>query len=87
MVEVEADDPFVVRHPDVLVFEEGRWTLPRPGGLCVCLKQQSNGAYVCDRYDSRPNTCRDFEVGGENCKEARIRVGLAPLELPETLQN
>jgi len=87
VVEVEPDDPFVDAHQDVLVFEDGRWTLPRPGGLCVCLTQEAGGAYVCDRYATRPNTCREFEWRGDNCKEARLRVGLEPLDGKVTLQN
>jgi Fe-S-cluster containining protein len=87
VVEVEPDDPFVLAHPDVLVLEDGRWTLPRPGGRCVCLKSHQEGLYVCDRYAERPNTCRDFEVGGDNCKEARVRVGLPPLAVSGEAQN
>ena len=79
MVEVDAGDPFVQKHRTVLVLEEGRWTLPRPGGLCVCLERLSNGDYACDRYADRPESCREFEFGGENCADARKRVGLLPL--------
>lgn len=33
----------------------------------------------CSIYDTRPRVCRVVEPGGEQCVEARARVGLAPL--------
>jgi hypothetical protein len=79
VVEVDPGDPFILGNRDVLVFQEGRWTLPRPSGHCVCLQTMANGEFVCDRYASRPATCIDFEFQSENCAEARLRVGLEPL--------
>lgn len=54
-------------------------SLPRPGGLCVALdgKKETNGPYRCRVYEDRPRSCRDFELAGDACLEARRRVGLS----------
>jgi hypothetical protein len=77
VVEVGRRDPFVTKHGERLVEEEGRWTLPRPGGLCVCL-ERSGDRYTCTAYVDRPRSCRDFERGSDNCLVARRRVHLTP---------
>ncbi|MCB9777064.1 MAG: YkgJ family cysteine cluster protein [Alphaproteobacteria bacterium] len=81
VVEVEPDDPFAVHHGALLVAEDGRLVLPRPGGFCAALRQPAV-PFLCRCYDHRPESCRDFPVGGESCALARKRVGLAPLSLP-----
>jgi len=80
VVEVGARDPFRKHRPDLIVKEDGRYTLPRDaGGRCPCLtpKGHPNGDR-CTDYDHRPRTCRDFTLGSANCVEARRRVGLTP---------
>lgn len=78
MVEIDAEDPFTQRFSQLLVVQDGRWTLPRPGGRCVCLSGDGEGeAFLCGVYAQRPQSCVDFEVGGENCLDARARVGVA----------
>ena len=74
-VEVSRRDPFVRACPDRVVESDGRLVVRRSGDRCACLVGQP-GDYVCDRYDLRPRTCRDFERGGPNCVDARRRVGL-----------
>ena len=76
-VEVAARDLIRKRHPQ-LVHEDG-WGrhLPRPGGNCVALEIGSEG-HRCRVYDDRPRACREFELGGDACLEARRRVGLSP---------
>lgn len=76
-VEFGPRDPFLRRHPEVLIVEEGRTILPRPGGRCVCLEGEA-GSFRCALYADRPRTCRDFTAGSRNCHEARKRVGLQP---------
>jgi uncharacterized protein len=34
----------------------------------------------CTVYETRPDVCRRFEAGGEQCQEARRRVGLGALQ-------
>ena len=34
---------------------------------------------LCTIYEHRPNVCRIFQAGTEECQEARRRIGLAPL--------
>ncbi len=34
----------------------------------------------CDIYDTRPEVCRCFEAGSEQCQEAQRRLGLPALE-------
>ncbi|MFZ5478198.1 MAG: YkgJ family cysteine cluster protein [Myxococcota bacterium] len=74
-VEVHPRDRFVRLHPDRVAREEGRLVVMRAGLRCACLTGDV-GTFACDRYADRPKTCRDFERGGENCAEARKRVGL-----------
>jgi Fe-S-cluster containining protein len=31
----------------------------------------------CRHYDSRPRACREFEVGGPDCRDARRRAGVS----------
>ena len=42
------------------------------GGPCVWL----NGAKQCSHYEHRPEVCRQFELGAEDCLEMRARHGL-----------
>ena len=39
---------------------------------CVFLKDDQ----LCRIYETRPETCRKFEPGSEQCREARRRVGV-----------
>ena len=74
-VEVSRRDPFVTTHRHRLTLEQGRWTLPRPGGRCPCLTGEP-GAYACEVYAERPRTCRDFTVASAHCLDARRRTGM-----------
>jgi len=38
------------------------------------------GGNRCDIYETRPDVCRRFEPGSEQCQEARRKMGLARLE-------
>ncbi len=76
-VEVGRRDPFVRSHPECLVEVEGRLNIPRRDGICACLVP-GDGAWPCAVYDLRPRTCRDFEVGSDNCVIARQRMGITP---------
>lgn len=77
MVEVAKRDPFVAKYRDLLVEVDGRLSLPRPGGMCVCLEKES-GRFTCATYSERPRSCREFERGSDNCLTARRRVQLTP---------
>jgi uncharacterized protein len=41
-------------------------------GPCVWL----NGEKKCSHYEERPEVCRQFEMGGEDCREVRERWGI-----------
>ena len=43
---------------------------------CCFLDQESR----CDIYDNRPDVCRRFAAGSEQCQEARARRGMPALE-------
>lgn len=75
-VEVHPRDRFARAHPERLASEGKRLVLPRPDGDCVCLVREGK-RFTCTTYATRPRTCRDFEVGGEHCLEARSRLGIA----------
>lgn len=79
LVQVSARDPFVRQHPELVQLKDGTQIVPRPNGLCVALTGDGTAAapYRCQHYDSRPKNCRDFEVAGDACLQARRRVGLS----------
>ena len=59
--------------------QTGQWRymlhpLPFHEGCCFLRHDK-----LCGVYDTRPDTCRTFQAGSEECAEARSRVGLAPL--------
>src|SRR3954463_12737880 len=37
---------------------------------CVALAGKLGGPCGCSVYEDRPSVCREFEVGGESCREA-----------------
>lgn len=44
-------------------------------GACGNLAEE-NGRAICMDYDNRPQVCRDFDVGGEECLDLRNRYGI-----------
>jgi hypothetical protein len=75
---LSAREPFVKKHPELVVLREGQRELQRPGGRCPPLRGDGvSEPYRCAVHDDRPKTCREFEQGGANCLEARRRVGLS----------
>lgn len=55
-----------------------------PGcGQCVALRGQVGKEVSCSIYARRPLVCREFTVGGDDCREARSRAGIEnPEEVP-----
>lgn len=74
-VAVEPDSPLLTTHPGWVVQTPEGPALPRPGGRCPALAWE--GSWRCTVYTQRPQSCQDFEVGGEHCLSARRRVGLS----------
>jgi Fe-S-cluster containining protein len=56
-------------------------TLPHdaPGGTDACCAFEGAPGHpcICTIYDARPTRCREFEMGSEACRRARLRAGLA----------
>ena len=50
--------------------------IDRPDGFCRALTSRA-APFRCSIYDIRPESCRDFALGGRNCLEARRRIGLS----------
>lgn len=87
-VEVSRRDPFVKRHPELVVDRGTFLEVARAGGRCAALgggevELAADGIsrrllpVACQVYDDRPRTCRDFTLGSDNCLTARRRVGLS----------
>jgi hypothetical protein len=78
-VPVGPEEPIRALRPDLVTAREGAFVIARPSGQCVALARDDEGqrSYACTIYEQRPQHCRDFEVGGPNCLEARQRVGLS----------
>jgi Fe-S-cluster containining protein len=58
------------------------WTYqlyPLPFHEACCFLDPANR---CGIYPTRPDVCRAFAPGGEQCQQARARVGLPPLGGP-----
>jgi Fe-S-cluster containining protein len=51
---------------------EGAWDYP----ACVAFEGKLGERCGCSVYPDRPAVCREFEPGGELCREARGRAGL-----------
>jgi len=66
----------------LLVWDEDLWSLRTKVvhelgyelTVCVLLKGVLGAACRCQAYDSRPQACRDFKPGSEDCLEAREAV-------------
>lgn len=76
LVQVGAREPVVAARPDLVRRDDFGLHIPRPDGRCLALGE-ARGPWPCAVYEQRPRSCRDFEVGGEACLEARRRVGLS----------
>lgn len=80
VVEISPRDPFVKKHPSLVVLrEDGRRELGRIGNRCAHLGGGATPTdpYACSVYEDRPRTCRDFTLGSDHCLTARRRVGLS----------
>jgi hypothetical protein len=75
-VDVPLRSPLARRHPEWITVRGARASLDRPQGRCPALSGDA-GAFACAEYALRPRSCRDFEVGGRHCLQARRRVGLS----------
>lgn len=79
-VPVRPDEPIVTLHPDLITESAGpgrslgRFKIHRPDGFCPALETK-HPPFRCRVYVDRPKNCRDFEIAGEACLEARRRVG------------
>ena len=75
VVEVSDDDPVLELQPAWIGQADGRnHVLRTASNHCACLMKDNR----CIIYEDRPQCCRDFEKGSENCIFARRRVGLSP---------
>ena len=84
MVMTSLRDPFVRKHPDLVVLKEDHGEVLRKGDRCAALGGGPAGdtlegfePYACSVYDDRPRTCRAFAMQGLHCLMARRRVGLS----------
>lgn len=85
-VEVKRNDPMRKLHPEMVVDRGSYLEVRRSGERCAALTGggvEESGVHrrmlpvVCEIYDGRPRTCRDFTLGSDNCLTARRRVGLS----------
>ena len=55
--------------------EQDRWggqIMARlPDGWCAALERDT---MLCGIYERRPTICRDFEMGGSECREERLKI-------------
>ncbi len=76
LVQVGPREPLVAARPDLVVRDGFGHHVPRPDGRCAAL-DPADDRWPCAVYPLRPRACREFEVGGDACLEARRRVGLS----------
>ena len=74
---VDADDPVVLRHPELIVRRESYIELKRRGGHCAALKEDEDGRVRCEIYADRPSCCRDHGRSEQHCLTARRRAGMS----------
>ena len=79
-VTVDPQDPVVRLHPGYIEDRGSYLEIRRSGDRCAALEGGAapDQPYTCAIYLGRPETCREFELGSENCLIARRRVGLSP---------
>lgn len=56
--------------------------LPAPHTRCEALAGEIGVSVSCRAYEARPEPCRLVTVGDDQCRRARERHGLAPLDTP-----
>ncbi len=85
-VTISRREPFVKKHPELVVVRETYVEVARTGPRCAALAGgpasvdepfDPRRPYACTVYDDRPTPCRDLQRGGEHCLTARKRVGLS----------
>lgn len=89
-VEVARKDPMIKRHPELVVDRGTFLEVQRNGPRCAALTgggveeipfehgvRKRMLPVMCEIYDGRPRTCRDFTLGSAHCLTARRRVGLS----------
>jgi Fe-S-cluster containining protein len=89
-VEVARRDPMIKKHPELVVDRGTFVEVRRNGERCAALTgggveelpfehgvRRRMLPVMCEIYDGRPRTCRDFTLGSEHCLTARRRVGLS----------
>lgn len=79
LVPIAPDEPLVRARPDLVTYDTqgaSPYFVPRPNGFCAALAAP-RAPYRCAVYDQRPASCRDFELGGPACLEARQRCELS----------
>ena len=58
--------------------QTGRWLRTKINSdgdqVCACLSGTVGIEVSCSIYETRPDVCRGFKVGGRYCKEARAEV-------------
>ena len=87
--EIEEKHPGLVTLtvPSGWTFDPERFVMAiKPGehGRCVALRGTVSKKVSCAIYESRPATCREFEPGGEQCLEARLKAfGREPVRAEE----
>lgn len=77
VVELGADEPLALHHPELTETSDGALVVPRPGGRCAALCSPHGPPWRCAVYEHRPEACREFEANGEHCLDARRRVGMS----------
>ncbi|HEU5058882.1 MAG TPA: YkgJ family cysteine cluster protein [Kofleriaceae bacterium] len=78
-VTVDPQDPVVRLHSQFVVDRGSYLEIRRQGDRCAALEggTSPDEPFTCAIYLGRPETCRDFELGSDNCLIARRRVGLS----------
>lgn len=83
-VEVSRRDPFVRKHPELVVDRGTFLEVRREGERCAALagglveldgRRRRQLPMACVVYEDRPATCREFTLGSAHCLVARRRVG------------
>jgi hypothetical protein len=78
LVSLRPKEAFTKLHAELVSSDRHGLHVPRPGGRCVALEGDGTAsAYRCRVYETRPRSCRDFEIAGDACLQARRRVTLS----------
>jgi len=75
-VPIDPEEPLLEERPELTTDSRVGPVMRRVGDRCIAMAL-ADGKHRCSIYEIRPQVCRDFEPGSEDCLSACQRMGLS----------